>query len=170
MAERNEWVQETLAHCARPAVLYVTSPTTARDWFSGLREAGYSRIAMVTGESTAAERATVLDGIRAKSGDGETVDLVVATSAFGLGIDYSHIRTVIHSCLPETVDRWYQELGRGGRDGEVCGAFLLTAPGDDNEASSLGVTVLTSKVARKRWTDLWLSNDQNLWMSLGEAA
>lgn len=153
--ERNEWVQEALAHCARPAVLYVTSPTTARDWLSDLRAGGYSRIAMVTGESTATERAAVIRGIRARPGERGVVDLVVATSAFGLGIDYPHIRTVVHSCLPETVDRWYQELGRGGRDGQVCGAFLLTAPGDEDEASSLGVTILTPDVARKRWIDLW---------------
>lgn len=153
--ERDRWVRETLAHCARPAVLYVTSPETARQWLSALRLAGYSRIAAVTGDSTAAERAAVLNGIRARPGEPGAIDLVVATSAFGLGIDYPHIRTVVHSCLPETVDRWYQELGRGGRDGAVCGAFLLTAPGDEKEASSLGVTVLTPGVARKRWNDLW---------------
>lgn len=153
--QRREWVRDTLAHCARPAVLYVTSPTTARQWLSELRTAGYSRIAMVTGESNAAERAAVLTGIRVTPGDGGAIDVVVATSAFGLGIDYAHIRAVIHSCLPETVDRWYQELGRGGRDGDVCAAFLLTAPGDDREAARMGVTVLTPEVAQKRWLDLW---------------
>ena len=110
---------------------------------------------MVTGESRPAERAAVLAGIRAAPGDPGAVDLVVATSAFGLGIDYAHIRTVVHSCLPETVDRWYQELGRGGRDGDVCAAFLLTAPGDEIEAAKLGVTILTPETARDRWLDLW---------------
>lgn len=153
--ERDRWVRDTLAHCARPAILYVTSPVNARQWFGDLRSAGYSRIAMVTGESSAAEREAVLRGIRAASNDSGAIDLVVATSAFGLGIDYAHVRTVIHACLPETVDRWYQELGRGGRDGSVCSAFLLTAPGDDREAASMGVTVLTPEVARKRWLDLW---------------
>jgi ATP-dependent DNA helicase RecQ len=153
--QRDDWVRDTLVHCARPAVLYVTRPETARKWLSELRASGYSRIAMVTGESKPAERAAVLAGIRAAPGDPGAVDLVVATSAFGLGIDYAHIRTVVHSCLPETVDRWYQELGRGGRDGDVCAAFLLTAPGDDREAAKLGATVLTPEVARDRWLDLW---------------
>lgn len=153
--ERNRRVRETLAHCARPVVLYVTSPEAAVKWATALRQAGYSRLATVTGDSTALERARVLEGIRADPGDADAVDLVVATSAFGLGIDYAHIRTVVHACLPETIDRWYQELGRGGRDGDACAAFLLTGPGDDSEARSLGVKVLTPEKAEKRWYDLW---------------
>ena len=154
-SERGNWVEETLAHCPRPAVLYVTQPKVAREWLDVLRTSGYRRIAVVAGDSTSAERAAVLQGIRARPGTSGAVDLVVATSAFGLGIDYSHIRTVIHGCLPETVDRWYQELGRSGRDGNVSSEFLLTAPGDQNEAADLGVKVLTPEVARRRWNDLW---------------
>ncbi|MFM8856500.1 MAG: protein DpdF [Actinomycetota bacterium] len=154
-AQREDWVEETLAHCPRPAVLYVTQPKVAREWVDRLRECGYRRISVVAGDSTSAQRAAVLEGIRARPGSVGAIDLVVATSAFGLGIDYSHIRTVIHGCLPETVDRWYQELGRSGRDGNVSTEFLLTAPGDQNEAADLGVKVLTPDVARRRWDDLW---------------
>jgi superfamily II DNA/RNA helicase len=153
--ERTHRVLDTLAHCARPAVLYVTRPEEVEQWVSDLRALGFSRIGFVTGNTPAAERAAVLDGIRAKPGSSKALDLVVATSAFGLGIDYPHIRTVVHACLPETVDRWYQELGRGGRDGEACGAFLLTAPGDEDEARSLGVRVLSPEIAEKRWMDVW---------------
>lgn len=153
--ERARWVRDTIAHCARPAVLYVTRPEVAAQWLADLRAEGYSRVAVVTGHSSAVERAAVLEGIRANPDTIGAVDLVVATSAFGLGIDYPHIRSVVHACLPETVDRWYQELGRGGRDGHVCAAFLLTGPGDHREARSLGVKVLTPKKAEKRWYDLW---------------
>ncbi|ORA15575.1 protein DpdF [Mycobacterium asiaticum] len=153
--ERDTWVRDTLAHCARPAVLYVTRPESADQWLTELRSAGYSRVAMVTGNTSATQRAAVLEGIRARAHVGGSLDLVVATSAFGLGIDYAHIRSVIHACLPETVDRWYQELGRGGRDGDTCAAFLLTGPGDHEEAASLGVKVLTPETAKKRWDDLW---------------
>ena len=148
-------VLDTLAHCARPAVLYVTKPEKAEQWLSELRAAGYSRIASVTGNTKAADRAAVLEGIRATVGSSNALDLVVATSAFGLGIDYPHIRSVVHACLPETVDRWYQELGRGGRDGDACAAFLLTAPGDDSEAATLSVKVLSPETAQTRWLDVW---------------
>lgn len=153
--ERESWVIDALAHCSRPAVLYVTKPEVAEEWAGRLRNEGYARLATVTGLSTPEERSAVLSGIRVDSGDARGIDLVVATSAFGLGIDYPHLRTIVHACLPETVDRWYQELGRAGRDGSICASFLLTAPGDEPEADSLGVKVLTPKTAKKRWDDLW---------------
>ncbi|WP_267618372.1 protein DpdF [Gordonia bronchialis] len=153
--ERENRVLETLAHCPRPAVLYVTKPEKAERWARRLRTEGYSRIATVTGLSTPAQRSAVLQGIRADAQDVRALDLVVATSAFGLGIDYAHICSIVHACIPETVDRWYQELGRAGRDGDVCASYLLAAPGDDEEADSLGVKVLSPEVAEERWDDLW---------------
>ncbi|MSW83031.1 MAG: DEAD/DEAH box helicase, partial [Actinobacteria bacterium] len=153
--ERASRVQDILLHCARPAILYVTKPDKAERWLGVLRAAGFSRVASVTGNTKAVERAAVLEGLRMAPGADRNLDLVVATSAFGLGIDYPHIRTVVHACLPETVDRWYQELGRGGRDGGVSAAFLLAAPGDEREAESLGVRVLSPDVARDRWFDIW---------------
>lgn len=153
--ERLTRVMDALDHVARPAVLYVTSPEDASRWFDTLRESGYRRVALVTGETKGSERARVLAGLRALPSEGPVCDLVVATSAFGLGIDYPHIRTVLHACLPETVDRWYQEMGRGGRDGDVSSAFLVTAPDDGKEASRMGVKVLTPDIARARWEDIW---------------
>ena len=155
VATRARRVLDTLAHCARPAILYVTKPEKAEQWLNELRAVGYSRIASVTGNTKAAERAAVLEGIRATVGSPNALDLVVANSAFGLGIDYPHIRSVVHACLPETVDRWYQELGRGGRDGDACAAFLLTAPGDESEAATLSVKVLSPETAQTRWLDVW---------------
>ncbi|MGV9805103.1 protein DpdF [Micromonospora chersina] len=153
--QREERVLEALAHLPRPAVLYVTAPEIAQRWLTRLRHAGYRRVATVTGETKSDDRARVLADLRATDGQPSKVDLVVATSAFGLGIDYGHVRAVVHACLPETVDRWYQELGRGGRDGDASIALLATAPQDRREAASLGITVLTADTARERWSDLW---------------
>jgi ATP-dependent DNA helicase RecQ len=152
---RQAHVLEALARLPRPAVLYVSSPDVATDWADRLRHLGYRRLATVTGDTSTEERVRVLEDLRNTPKSPASIDLVVATSAFGLGIDYPHIRTVLHACLPETVDRWYQEVGRGGRDGDVSVGLLVTAPDDRKEAEKLTVTVLLPDTARKRWGDMW---------------
>ncbi len=56
--------------------------------------------------------------------------VLVATCAYGMGVDKKGIRAVIHRDLPETVERYLQEAGRAGRDGEQAAAILLTSPED----------------------------------------
>jgi ATP-dependent DNA helicase RecQ len=153
--ERAVKVMEALANLPRPAILYVTSPESAETWAHCLKEAGYQRLSLVTGKTSSDNRAQVLEALRGSPEAPPETDLVVATSAFGLGIDYAHVRSVVHACLPETVDRWYQEVGRSGRDGHASAAFLLTAPSDVGEAENLTTKVLTPITARGRWENLW---------------
>lgn len=152
---RQAHVLEALARLPRPAVLYVSSPDAATDWADRLQRLGYHRLATVTGDTSTKERVRVLEGLRNTPESPASIDLVVATSAFGLGIDYPHIRAVLHACLPETVDRWYQEVGRGGRDGDVSVGLLVIAPHDQREADNLTVKVLLPDTARARWSDIW---------------
>lgn len=153
--EREERVIEALTRLPRPLVLYVTRPEQAGQWNRLIRAHGFGRAAIVTGETAGLSRRGVLEGMRAGRGLTSRFDIVIATSAFGLGIDYPGIRSVVHACLPETVDRWYQEVGRGGRDGNASVALLVAADGDVGVAASLGLRMLTPELAANRWNHLW---------------
>jgi ATP-dependent DNA helicase RecQ len=60
------------------------------------------------------------------------VQVIVSTNAFGMGIDKPDVRIVVHLTLPESLEAYFQEAGRGGRDGKKSYAVLLFAPADED--------------------------------------
>lgn len=82
-------------------------------------EKGYKSVCF-HGEMTAKERKEIIDSYK-----NNEINVIFATNAFGMGIDISDIRVVIHFMIPESVEQYYQEVGRAARDGNVANAYLL---------------------------------------------
>lgn len=146
--EQRERIVEAIRLAPRPFILYVTRPDEATTWLERLREVGYSRIAAFTGRTPSGEREQLLHAWAANELDG-----MVATSAFGLGVDKNDVRTVLHATLPESLDRFYQEVGRGGRDGRASASLLVYTDRDIDQAKGMASeTLLRDDTAFERWS------------------
>jgi ATP-dependent DNA helicase RecQ len=153
---REERVYEAIHHIPRPAILYVTKVVEAEHYYKKLREIGFTRLGLITGNTNSDSRAQVLNKWRE-----ESIDLIVATSAFGLGVDYQHVRTILHACVPESLDRFYQEVGRGGRDGKTCLSLMLPAKNDFIIAKSLANRITISiERGMQRWSSMFNHPDR----------
>jgi ATP-dependent DNA helicase RecQ len=75
----------------------------------------------------------------------EKVQVMVATNAFGMGIDKANVKTIIHLHLPQNLENYYQESGRAGRNGQKAFAVLLNNPSDILHAESQFINVLPDK-------------------------
>ena len=123
-SRRAELVRDVLADPAhRPAIVY----TPTRREAESLAEELESKVKAVAYHAgmTASQR----DDVQRRFLEGRA-EVIVATIAFGMGIDKANVRTVIHTGLPASVEGYYQEIGRAGRDGLPSRAILLHSYGD----------------------------------------
>lgn len=154
-AERTAMTLEAVHAAPRPFILYLTERSHAKMWHQRLVTHGYRRLALFHGGTDDRERERIL-----KDWANNAIDGVVATSAFGLGVDKSDVRTVIHATLPESLDRFYQEVGRGGRDGDACASLLLFEAQDIPLARSIASpTLIGNDNGLERW-ELMLSKSR----------
>ncbi|MBD2101020.1 protein DpdF [Leptolyngbya sp. FACHB-261] len=149
--ERRQRLIEALHNLPRPLIIYGSKVADVDRWYSELQRAGFKRIAKMTGKSKQQDRWQLLEAWRNRQ-----IDVVVATSAFGLGVDLPDVRAVIHVCIPETIDRFYQEVGRGGRDGKATLSLTLYTQSDYDVAFNLNeITYISSEKGRSRWEEMF---------------
>jgi ATP-dependent DNA helicase RecQ len=151
---RRDAVLECAWRLPRPAILYTTKVEDAEEWVKTLRQEGFRRIAAFHGETSSTEKRDLLDAWRE-----DRLDTMIATSAFGMGVDKPNVRAVVHACLPETLHRYYQEVGRGGRDGSSAVCMLLPTRSDRKVARSLGPKLLRPQTVQRRWNGLWSTHE-----------
>lgn len=108
----------------RPAIVYCGTRRDTEEVAERLRDGGLAAVAYHAGLG-ATERAAAQDRFMA-----DDADVVVATNAFGMGVDKADVRSVWHWAIPTSVEAYYQEAGRAGRDARPARAVLLAMRSD----------------------------------------
>ncbi|QCO97249.1 RecQ family ATP-dependent DNA helicase [Arthrobacter sp. 24S4-2] len=122
--DKRRAVTEQVAALKGPGLLYAATRKDTEAYAAELTERGLRTEAYHAGRKQD-ER----DRVHEQFLD-DHLDVVVATTAFGMGIDKPNVRFVIHADIPESLDSYYQEIGRSGRDGEPAAAVLHYRPED----------------------------------------
>ena len=101
--------------------MYCGTRKDTEDVAAAIARAGIATVAYHAGMSPQARRESQAAFMEGRA------EVVVATNAFGMGVDKADVRTVAHWALPTSLEAYYQEAGRGGRDGGPARALLLAS-------------------------------------------
>lgn len=133
----------TLPH---PMIVYVRSPKEARELVKQLNEIGVNNAQVFSGKTEDSKREELI-----KSWSENKFSIMIATCAFGVGVDKKDVRTVLHLYVPDNPNAYYQEAGRGGRDGFPCLSVILYIEQDLDTAFGFTQKVITTEKFYNRW-------------------
>ncbi|HSN47649.1 MAG TPA: RecQ family ATP-dependent DNA helicase, partial [Flavobacterium sp.] len=132
-------IEQILKKNPQPSIIYVRNRKSCSETASQLQSLGFKATYYHGGLSVKEKEKNMNLWMN------EEVQVMVATNAFGMGIDKSNVKTVIHIHLPESMESYYQEAGRAGRDEQKAFAVLLTSPSDKIQAQNQFINVLPDK-------------------------
>ena len=144
--DRLDKLEELVGILPRPMIIYVNAPDTADRVQGHLRNFGIKNTRVFTGLTSNSEREELI-----RQWANQDFDLMIATCAFGVGVDKKDVRTVLHLYVPENPDKYYQEAGRGGRDGLPCLSVILYTEEDIEKAFKRKQKVLKTDKLSGRW-------------------
>lgn len=158
-SQRWKAVEEAIILLPKPMIVYFLEPAEVLEFQKRLKKKGFLNVQAFTGETKDSDREQILEDWK-----NERYDVILATSAFGIGVDKANVRTVVHACVPENLSRFYQEVGRAGRDGYASLSVLIPHTGKGNNGSDLEKAhgLVRGRVLRvvtmvSRWKGLLLS-------------
>lgn len=152
-AEKQKRMLELVQKLPHPMIIYVARPADADDIKDYLKDNGITNVQTFTGLTTGAKRKELID-----QWADDQFEIMIATSAFGVGVDKSDVRTVLHMYIPPNPNAYYQELGRGGRDRLPCLSVMCTHPEDLNIAfQRISKKVMTTEKIAGRWNSMYNS-------------
>lgn len=132
-------IQQILTKNPQPSIIYVRNRKSCIETSQQLNQLGFSTTFYHGGLPTKEKEKNMQSWLENKS------QVIVATNAFGMGIDKSDVKTVIHIQLPENIENYYQEAGRAGRNGEKAFGIILTNSGDIDYTKRQFLDVLPDK-------------------------
>ncbi len=118
-SQKQERLIERVVGAAKPGIVYAATRRRVEELAAALADRGVRAVHYHAGLAKV-DREEIHDAFMANG-----VEVIVATTAFGMGIDKPDVRFVYHYDIPGSVDAYYQEIGRAGRDGEAAEALLF---------------------------------------------
>ncbi|MEN9876375.1 MAG: hypothetical protein RLZZ529_1372 [Bacteroidota bacterium] len=132
-------IEQVLKKNPQPSIIYVRNRRSCMDLSNQLNAIGFKATYYHGGLSPKEKDKNMALWMQ------EEAQVIVATNAFGMGIDKANVKTVIHIQLPDNIENYYQESGRAGRNGEKAFAILLTSPSDTLQAENQFLSNLPDK-------------------------